>query len=362
MKNRNVHSLCLVLPQEDSTPSISPLPLGFEESTPASAQCVGQLGMSLRSNSYPPQPTTNTPSSQILSADSLSFALRSKSAIFKSGAITPITPNFSPAARGHPNDHQQHTSCETKVNGKADMQDQSRCSPLGCGTPISLDEKSPAPWQNSGVVSQTQTQSQSVSKFERRSYASLSNLPTPPPSDSPLSPVLFPEVSSEELQDPDVLGPASYLASLIPTCASASSPSIPLLQLMVHRFSLRPEAIALAGIILDTLSSHFIRKWRTELSRLCVWDLCGCGMGEILALVALGISAKWIEDRGVSLTAGAMSDISDGRFGRKEIAATERLILAEVGWGLMDLSSERDIKWAMEELTRWRARAEAGQR
>lgn len=79
-------------------------------------------------------------------------------------------------------------------------------------------------------------------------------------------------------------------------------------------------------------------------------------MGEILALVALGISAKWIEDRGVSLTAGGMSDISDGRFGRKEIVVTERLMLAEVGWGLMDLGSERDVGWAMEELARWRAR------
>ena len=159
-----------------------------------------------------------------------------------------------------------------------------------------------------------------------------------------------------------MLGPASYLASLIPTCASASPPCIPLLQLIVYRFGLRPEAIALAGIILDTLSSQFIRKWRTELSRLCVWDLCGCGMGEILALVALGIAAKWIEDRGVSLTAGAMSDISDGRFGRKEIAATERLMLAEVGWGLMDLSSEKDLKWAMEEVNRWRTRVGVEQR
>lgn len=130
----------------------------------------------------------------------------------------------------------------------------------------------------------------------------------------------------------------------------------------MHRFSLRPEAVALAGIILDTLSSQFIRKWRTELSRLNVWDLCGYGMSEILALVALGIAAKWIEDRGVSLTAGCMCDISDGRFGRKEIAATERLMLAEVGWGLMDLSSERDLKWAMEEMNRWRMKVEVERR
>ena len=75
-------------------------------------------------------------------------------------------------------------------------------------------------------------------------------------------------------------------------------------------------------------------------------------MSEILALVALGIAAKWIEDRGVSLTAGALSDISDGKFGRREIVATERLMLAEVGWNLMDLSSESDVNWAMEDMAR----------
>ena len=79
-------------------------------------------------------------------------------------------------------------------------------------------------------------------------------------------------------------------------------------------------------------------------------------MGELLALVALGIAAKWIEDRGISLTAGAMGDMSDGRFGRREISVTERLMLAELGWGLMELSSEGDVQWAMEEMARWRAR------
>lgn len=200
MKNKNVHSLCLVLRQGGST-STAPLPSSFEESASASAQCVGRLGLNPRANSCLSQPSANTTSSHAFTADSVSFALRSKSAIFKAGVITPITPNFSPAARGHPEDHQQ-TSCETRVNGKSDMQAPiSRCSPLGCGTPISLDEKSPALWQNNGVVSQTQPY-----KLERQIYASLSNLPTPPPSDSPLSPILFSEVSSEDLQDPDVLG------------------------------------------------------------------------------------------------------------------------------------------------------------
>lgn len=151
-------------------------------------------------------------------------------------------------------------------------------------------------------------------------------------------------------------GPASYLASLVPTCASARPASIPLLELILYRFSLRVEGIALAGIILDTLSSQFVRKWRTELSRLALWDPWGNGMGELLALVALGIAAKWIEDRGISLTAGAMGDMSDGRFGRREISVTERLMLAELGWGLMELSSEGDVQWAMEEMARWRAR------
>lgn len=209
MKNRNVHSLCLVLRQEvPSSSSSAPLPSNVESTS--SAECARPMGLSSRANSYPPQAaaaSANLPSSHVVSTDSLSlyFTLRSKSAIFKSGAITPITPDFSPAARG---DHhgQNYPGQETEVNGKQGMQVQSsRHSPLGCGTPISLDEeKSPSSWQTISVV--TQATQQAVPKHESRTYASLSNLPTPPPSDSPLSPVSFSEASDEDLQDPDVLG------------------------------------------------------------------------------------------------------------------------------------------------------------
>lgn len=88
------------------------------------------------------------------------------------------------------------------------MPAQSNASFLGdFNTPNSLDEEELS-WQENAVPSQVQQQP--LSRFERRTYASLSNLPTPPPSDSPVSPVLFPEISGEELRNPDLLGkPAS---------------------------------------------------------------------------------------------------------------------------------------------------------
>lgn len=91
------------------------------------------------------------------------------------------------------------------------------------------------------------------------------------------------------------IGPAHYLSELIPKSASASAPSIPILRSMLHRANLRVEIIALAGIILDTLSSQFVRKWRTELSRYSLWE--DGGRCEVLALCALGISMKFLDDK-----------------------------------------------------------------
>lgn len=146
-------------------------------------------------------------------------------------------------------------------------------------------------------------------------------------------------------------GPAYYLAPLIPISASATPPSIPLLQRILYRFNLRTEVIALAGIILDTLSPQFVRKWRTELAQLSLWE-DGGNKCEVLALVALGIAAKWIEDTGVSLTATTLSDISGGRFCPREINVTERLLLQDIAYDLKGLSCEEDLAWAVKEIQR----------
>lgn len=154
-----------------------------------------------------------------------------------------------------------------------------------------------------------------------------------------------------------MLGPAYYLAPLIPISASASPPSIALLQRILYRFSLRTEVIALAGIILDTLSSQFVRKWRTELARLSLWE-DGGNKCEVLALVALGIAVKWIEDTGVSLNATTLSDISGERFCPREINVTERLLLQDIGYDLKGLSCEEDLAWAVKEIQRCTAKVE----
>lgn len=200
MKNRNVHSLCIAPRQDYSSPSLLAL-----ESILLSSECAENLNFGTASVARP-QTTTHTPSPRKPLTDPLSCPLRSKSAIIKAGVITPITPNFSPTSCSllEGGQCQRQLASEPEVNGKQTMPTQSKDIISGdFNTPNSLDEEGLS-WQEDGVPSQMQQQSKS--RFERRTYASLSNLPTPPLSDSPMSPMLFSEISSEELRNPDLLG------------------------------------------------------------------------------------------------------------------------------------------------------------
>ncbi|KAF8457557.1 hypothetical protein BDZ91DRAFT_767184 [Kalaharituber pfeilii] len=368
-KNRNVHSLCLVLhpsplPEVSSSPdensltlsAICPQPTACTASSSTPSRLPSQLLESvpvklpepLRGSGYETKPKGAQESSKTSNPEvayelpHTLFTLPSKSAIFKAGVITPITPNFSPSARGQ-RTPQQPSPVKKEINGKKEP---SESMQVQSNSGRSLDE-SPS-WQSTdgGLVAQA------TSKLER--YASLSNLPTPPLSHSPpTSPVLFPEASGDDLKDPELLGSAHYLASLIPTAASASPPSVPLIQRILYRFNLRTEVVALAGIILDTLSSQFVRKWRTELARFSLWE-DGGNKCEVLALVALGITVKWCDDAGVTLTATTLSDLSGERFCPREINVTERLMLQDIGYGFMGLSCESDIAWAAKEIERWK--------
>lgn len=114
-------------------------------------------------------------------------------------------------------------------------------------------------------------------------YRPLSNLPTPPPSsresclshlsscealdqDESLQPKFRGKLSSAtnvRKQEADcAAGPAIHLVNLIPSSASLSVASVPLVQAILSRANLPLETVALAVCILDSLGAKFARHWR----------------------------------------------------------------------------------------------------
>ncbi|KAI5785001.1 hypothetical protein DFH27DRAFT_615453 [Peziza echinospora] len=359
-KNRNVHSLCIVL-QSSSLPSPAAVSSSFElPYTPLRSSNLGLGNIPQSASGVANSVAPSRSSSRTLAADTINClnepsevlnskqqglcllsravaAYSSKSSIFKEGVITPLTPNFSPATRGvQDQKHSQTTTTDLHGTQEAfvSMQSSSNTySKTGCtNTPNASSDGTPS-WHCIDEKLAPQ-QTHNIAR-----YASLSNLPTPPLSDSSRSPVLFPGACDEDLRSPDLDDVAQYLASVIPKSASATPASIPLIRRMLYLLDLRIEIIALAGIILDSLKPQFVRKWRTELATISLWE-DGGNKCEVLALVALGLAIKWIEDSGVSLTASYLSDISGERFCPREINVTERLILQDIGYGLMSFEAE----------------------
>ncbi|KZL84216.1 hypothetical protein CI238_12739 [Colletotrichum incanum] len=97
-------------------------------------------------------------------------------------------------------------------------------------------------------------------------YRPLSNLPTPPPSSRNSSAHQSPKTALEdgEVLHEKFLGPAIHLVNLVPTSASLTTPSVPLVQAMLSRSGLPLETIALAVCILDSLNSKFALSWRLQ--------------------------------------------------------------------------------------------------
>ncbi|OLN97313.1 hypothetical protein CCHL11_01287 [Colletotrichum chlorophyti] len=97
-------------------------------------------------------------------------------------------------------------------------------------------------------------------------YRPLSNLPTPPPSSRNSSAHQSPktELDDGEILHEKFLGPAIHLVNLVPTSASLTTPSVPLVQAMLSRSALPLETIALAVCILDSLNSKFALSWRLQ--------------------------------------------------------------------------------------------------
>lgn len=89
-----------------------------------------------------------------------------------------------------------------------------------------------------------------------------------------------------------IVGPASYLTSMLPKNAAREAPSVRLVQSILQRANVSMEVVGLASCILDCLSSRFARRWRAE---------CRSGEGplercEVLAVAALSIALKFLED------------------------------------------------------------------
>jgi hypothetical protein len=67
-----------------------------------------------------------------------------------------------------------------------------------------------------------------------------------------------------------------------------------MMAVILQNANVRLSVVALAGCILDCLSDQFVKRWRR---RCCdVADGTEAELGEVLAVAALAISMKFLED------------------------------------------------------------------
>ncbi|TEA22669.1 hypothetical protein C8034_v001195 [Colletotrichum sidae] len=198
-------------------------------------------------------------------------------------------------------------------------------------------------------------------------YRPLSNLPTPPPSSRNSSAHQSPKA---ELDDGEILlekflGPAIHLVNLVPTSASLSTPSVPLVQAMLSRSALPLETIALAVCILDSLNSKFALSWRLQ----CPLLLDGAFSAnkrhtlghsplldrrraqqmhidsvqpELIILAALVIAAKFTDDCQDS-TAYYCSKWGREIWSCEQINVTERCIYENLNYRIKPLHDDEDL-------------------
>ncbi|KAK1635190.1 hypothetical protein BDP81DRAFT_322858 [Colletotrichum phormii] len=197
-------------------------------------------------------------------------------------------------------------------------------------------------------------------------YRPLSNLPTPPPSSRNSSAHQSPKTALEEgdiLQE-KFLGPAIHLVNLVPTSASLSTPSVPLVQVMLSRSGLPLETIALAVCILDSLNSKFALSWRLQ----CPLLVDGSSYNkrhtlghsplldrrrqqqlhidsvqpELIILSALIIAAKFTDDCHDS-TSYYSSNWGKDTWSCEQINVTERCICENLNYRIKPLVDDEDL-------------------
>ncbi|KAF0329184.1 hypothetical protein K4K61_002198 [Colletotrichum sp. SAR11_59] len=197
-------------------------------------------------------------------------------------------------------------------------------------------------------------------------YRPLSNLPTPPPSSRNTSAHQSPKTGLEdgEVLQEKFLGPAIHLVNLVPTSASLTTPSVPLVQAMLSRAGLPLETIALAVCILDSLNSKFALSWRLQ----CPLLVDGASshnkrhtlhsplldrrqqqqmhidsvQPELIILAALVIAAKFTDDCQDS-TSYYCSKWGKDIWSCEQINVTERCIYENLNYRIKPLVDDEDL-------------------
>ncbi|PBP28883.1 hypothetical protein BUE80_DR000204 [Diplocarpon rosae] len=232
-----------------------------------------------------------------------------------------------------------------------------------------LKRKSKAVYQSAMPSMMTRSRSSSESSFDEeyfsKPYVPLSSLPTPPPSSrsSSNSRQQSPELynSAGETLDPEMLGPASHLTNLIPSSASLTTPSVPLVHALLSRTALPLETLALAVCILDSLNSRFALQWRQgcplatpllpQMNERTSEQHIDSIHPELIVLSALILAVKFLDDRQQRTSEYAIE------WGRDvwtcaQINFTQRALLENLGYRLMSLWQEEIILEALEDMQR----------
>ncbi|RPB11729.1 hypothetical protein P167DRAFT_488831 [Morchella conica CCBAS932] len=330
MSRRNTHSLVLVLPSYHSICS-SP-PSSSSSSSPSSSPSFSTANPPAQC----PAPCTRPPPFPVFADHPataghkfVSRSLPCLPTVHKLGLVTPDTPVFP-----------FHATQDSHISGeKMSMcQEASTDNMMECHIPTPNLTNSPGSPGSLDLDLDC-----SFEEFER--YLPLSNLPTPPPSDS--SPKMLVEVDFEEELNPELFGPATYLCSMIPRNASREAPSAYLLQSILQRANISLETVGLGSCILDCLSSRFVRRWREE------WcaetgSVEGC---EVLAVAALSIALKFLEDTSFSVRMWAR-DIAGDLFSSRLLNKTEMLILDDINFSVASICTTELIEYSLAEMRR----------
>ncbi|KAF8534534.1 hypothetical protein BDD12DRAFT_756062 [Trichophaea hybrida] len=189
----------------------------------------------------------------------------------------------------------------------------------------------------------------SLEEFEKR-YVPLSHLPTPPLSDScsmDIHPTGGCDVGGDQV-DAEFWGPAKYLVSMVPRNASREPPSAGVLAAILQRANLKLGVISLACCVLDCLSDQFLRQWRRE----CCSSDGSPELPEVLAVAALMTSMKFMEDSAYSNKMWTRR-ICEDLFTVQSLNLTERLVLADLNYCLLDISKPEFLDWNIVEIQRY---------
>lgn len=189
----------------------------------------------------------------------------------------------------------------------------------------------------------------SLEEFEKR-YVPLSHFPTPPLSDISSVDVRY-QTDEDGLYDPEFWGPAKHLAEMVPRNAARNAPSVILLAEILQRAGLRLGVVSLACCVLDCLSDWFIRHWKLECCKI------GEGFperGEILAIAALAISMKFLEDASYSNKVWT-NHICENLFSICSLNTAERLALSDMNYSLLSIATPKLLDWNIAEMKRWAA-------